>query len=262
MIHFYPLRMSMPAFLRTGTRPIPLMAALLRFPDRLVIVDTGLHGEPDLPRELARLGVSPEEVDLVVNTHVHPDHAGNNRLFTRAQVVVSRVDYEFARSYCHAIMDTADPVEVFRRYYPDVQDKQLEKEARQGQRLARQYWRDDLLGSPQRIRWIEDRPNLPDPAKLQPLPGHSPGHYGLRLDTSPSLLICGDALASRLFWKSRLRELTPRFNNAQHLASKQLLEQCDGLIMGGHDAPFCCRDGGYCTNDEILLNHSQRGDIK
>jgi len=260
VIRFYPLRMSMPPALWSGARPIPLMAALLRFPDQLVIVDTGLNGEPDLLRELARLGVNPEDVDLVVNTHVHPDHAGNNRLFTRAQVVVSRVDYEFARSYCHAIMDADDPVEVFRRYYPEVRENRLEKEARQGQWLALHYWRDDLLGSPQQIRWIEDQPNLPDPAKLQPLPGHSPGQYGLRLEANPSLLICGDALVSRLFWKSRLRELTPRYNEKQHVASKQLVEQCDGLIMGGHDAPFWCRDGRYCTDAEILLKLPQRGD--
>lgn len=250
----------MPAFLQTGVRPIPLMAALLRFPDQLVIVDTGLYGEPDLPHELARLGVSPEEVDLVVNTHVHPDHAGNNRLFTRAQVVVSRVDYQFARSYCYEIMNAADPVEVFRRYYPEVREDRLPKHARHAQWLARQYWRDDLLGRPERILWIEDQPILPYPAKLQPLPGHSPGHYGLRLDTHPSLLICGDALPSRLFWKSRLRESAPRYNNEQHSASKQLVEQCDGLIMGGHDAPFWCRDGRYCTHAEILLNQPQRGD--
>ncbi|HPN35252.1 MAG TPA: MBL fold metallo-hydrolase [bacterium] len=260
MIRFYPLHMSMPAFLQTGARPIPLMAALLHFPGQLVIVDTGFSGEPDLLHELDRLGVSPVDVDLVVNTHVHPDHAGNNRLFTRARVVVSRVDYEFAKSYCHAIMEAADPVKVFRRHYPEVREARLAKEAWQAQWLARQYWHDDLLGRADQIRWIEDRPNLPDAVRLQPLPGHSPGHYGVRLDTRPSLLICGDALASRLFWKSKLRELTPVFNNEQHSASKRLVEECDGLIMGGHDIPFWCQDGRYCTETEILLDQPQRGD--
>ncbi len=53
-----------------------------------VVVDTGLENEAEhILGEIAELGLSPEEVDLVINTHDHPDHCGNNRLFGRAQVL-------------------------------------------------------------------------------------------------------------------------------------------------------------------------------
>jgi N-acyl homoserine lactone hydrolase len=51
-----------------------------------MIVDTGLAGEEDLIMDrLARNGHVPEDIDLAVNTHMHPDHCGNNHLFTKAK---------------------------------------------------------------------------------------------------------------------------------------------------------------------------------
>lgn len=51
-----------------------------------MVVDTGLAGEVDLILDhLARNGLCPDDIDLVVNTHMHPDHCGNNHLFTKAK---------------------------------------------------------------------------------------------------------------------------------------------------------------------------------
>jgi len=48
---------------------------------RKIIVDTGQEGEAaQIKKALARLQLSPEDVDCVVNTHSHPDHCGNNHL--------------------------------------------------------------------------------------------------------------------------------------------------------------------------------------
>ncbi|HOO53675.1 MAG TPA: MBL fold metallo-hydrolase [Methanothrix sp.] len=64
---------------------------LILAPSKKIIVDTGLEDEADLiKKRLAELGLSPEEVDLVINTHDHADHCGNNRLFTRAQVLLGK----------------------------------------------------------------------------------------------------------------------------------------------------------------------------
>jgi N-acyl homoserine lactone hydrolase len=52
---------------------------------RKIIVDTGLEGEEELIiNALARRGLMPEHIDTVVNTHSHPDHCGNNYLFSQA----------------------------------------------------------------------------------------------------------------------------------------------------------------------------------
>ena len=92
---------------------------LIRDAGRVVLVETGagpklsekqkrnfgVDGPPRLLVELAARGVKPDEVTLVVNTHLHFDHAGGNtyrdgeRLlatFPRASYVVQRREWEDA----------------------------------------------------------------------------------------------------------------------------------------------------------------------
>lgn len=65
----------------------------------------GIHEPPALLGELGRRGVRPDEVTLVVNTHLHFDHCGGNthrdgdRLvatFPRASYVLQRTEWEDA----------------------------------------------------------------------------------------------------------------------------------------------------------------------
>lgn len=47
-----------------------------------IIVDTGLEGEDTIIIDsLAQNGLSPDDIYMVINTHSHPDHTGNNYLF-------------------------------------------------------------------------------------------------------------------------------------------------------------------------------------
>ncbi|MET7567869.1 MBL fold metallo-hydrolase [Streptomyces sp. NPDC005492] len=75
----------------TDRAVVALQTWVLRSAGRTVLVDTGVGngrerpGNPlfhmsrgDLPGQLARAGVRPEEVDVVVNTHIHGDHVGWN----------------------------------------------------------------------------------------------------------------------------------------------------------------------------------------
>jgi N-acyl homoserine lactone hydrolase len=53
---------------------------------RRIIVDTGLQGErAQIEDALSQRGLLPGDIDLVVNTHAHPDHTGNNHLFCNAR---------------------------------------------------------------------------------------------------------------------------------------------------------------------------------
>jgi glyoxylase-like metal-dependent hydrolase (beta-lactamase superfamily II) len=38
-------------------------------------------------KALADLGLEGSDIDIIVNTHSHPDHCANNRLFSRAKTV-------------------------------------------------------------------------------------------------------------------------------------------------------------------------------
>jgi glyoxylase-like metal-dependent hydrolase (beta-lactamase superfamily II) len=99
---------------------LAMNALLIRTEDRWILVETGagdkwdakrrdiyaIDSEPRLPDQLAARGVRPEQIDLVVNTHLHFDHCGwNTRMmngklvptFPNARYIVQRGELEHAR---------------------------------------------------------------------------------------------------------------------------------------------------------------------
>ncbi len=53
-----------------------------------IVVDTGLSGEEEqIIQALSDIGLSPLDVDMIINTHDHEDHCGGNHLFSRAKRV-------------------------------------------------------------------------------------------------------------------------------------------------------------------------------
>lgn len=55
---------------------------------RRMVADTGQVGEGEqILCALEELDLTPEDIDLIINTHSHPDHCGNNHLFTGAEVL-------------------------------------------------------------------------------------------------------------------------------------------------------------------------------
>lgn len=96
---------------------VAMQTWLLRSGGRTILVDTGVGNDKTRPAvdgwdhlnldylaNLARAGVRPEDVDLVVNTHLHVDHVGwNTRLiegtwvptFPNATYLMPKADFEF-----------------------------------------------------------------------------------------------------------------------------------------------------------------------
>lgn len=93
---------------------LPIWAFLLQGHGKNVLVDTGLDEDELIipasfteetnlvPRTLAENlqihGLSPDDIDIVINTHLHDDHCGNNRLFTSAQFYANREEIDFCRN--------------------------------------------------------------------------------------------------------------------------------------------------------------------
>lgn len=80
---------------------------LVRADGQTLLVDTGNGPERDgqLPQELLAAGVRPEEVNLVVFTHIHGDHTGwaidrgtGRPTFANARYLVARTDWDQSRS--------------------------------------------------------------------------------------------------------------------------------------------------------------------
>jgi N-acyl homoserine lactone hydrolase len=84
---------------------MPVYVHLIDHPDGRVLVDTGMTEiHPALAdfvvrvRPLDTQGLDPASIDLVVNTHLHADHCGGNRLFAGTPIHVQGDELEDARS--------------------------------------------------------------------------------------------------------------------------------------------------------------------
>lgn len=55
------------------------------------IIDTGLSSERQvLINALSEQNLAPNDINILINTHSHPDHTGNNELFENAKLVTHR----------------------------------------------------------------------------------------------------------------------------------------------------------------------------
>jgi N-acyl homoserine lactone hydrolase len=208
---------------------LPVSAYLLRLDGgRNVLVDTGMNRrhitdpqaawkgtamagalrpsmteEDDLERQLRLLGLRPDDIDFVVNTHLHFDHAGNNDLFTRATFLVQREHYAVA---------LGNPA------FPN------------------RYW--NLPG--RRFELLDGDARIFPGVEVVLTPGHAPGHQSVlvRLPRSGPFIICGDALYSKANidldnWSAQADPLTAR---ASGLRLLKLAEAESATLLFGHDA--------------------------
>jgi N-acyl homoserine lactone hydrolase len=97
----------------------PVHGFVVTYPDGAALVDTGVGGPPDLIRDwevvnitaadaLAGLGLVPGDIDLVINTHLHFDHCGQNAVFKHAAFYVQRAELDRCRRDSPALYDWFD----------------------------------------------------------------------------------------------------------------------------------------------------------
>jgi N-acyl homoserine lactone hydrolase len=105
---------------------LPIYVFAIMGGDQKILVDTGIEefiappdleertGFPVLPFEeaLETIGWKPEDVDIIIHTHLHNDHCENDVLCTNAKVYVQKAELDFFNN----------PHPIDHRYYPDVLD--------------------------------------------------------------------------------------------------------------------------------------------
>lgn len=107
---------------------------------RLVVVDTGFESgrsmtgrkfeDLEMPRAtLAKAGFRPEDVDIVVLTHLHFDHAGNFKAFPNARIVCQRREYELWKAAIAGIADTSPGKSLWALSSMDLEVLKLFEEA-------------------------------------------------------------------------------------------------------------------------------------
>ena len=128
--------------------PLAMRCLLVETPTALVLIDNGVGNKEDakfidiygiqnagtptvLEDSLRAVGFGPDDIDLVINTHLHFDHAGGNTLrtaageirlsFPRAEYVVQKGEFEWAHRRNERIQASYlpynfDPVEQAGRF--------------------------------------------------------------------------------------------------------------------------------------------------
>jgi 4-pyridoxolactonase len=90
----------------------PVFSVFIDHPEGKVLFDTGFEKgwvdrklpfekptqteEQRIENQLALIGVKPEEIDIVVNSHLHFDHCSNNNLFPQATFYFSKAELRHA----------------------------------------------------------------------------------------------------------------------------------------------------------------------
>jgi glyoxylase-like metal-dependent hydrolase (beta-lactamase superfamily II) len=127
-----------------------------------------------LPRHLRGIGVTPESIDLVFLTHLHPDHSNGlidaeaNPIFPDAQLFLHEREAEF-----------------WLRREPSATDTERVRRGTSNARRATAPYRS-------RMRTVGDGTVLPEIAAV-PLAGHTPGHTGWLIQSEGDrALIWGD----------------------------------------------------------------------
>ncbi len=153
-----------------------LKPLLVRTEKETIILDTGIgtlpakyqrfhevirSKEEELRYSLRKAGIQPGDVTLVVNTHLHFDHCGNNRLFPNAKFLVQTDEIRYA-------------------YYPDRFMKIS---------YLRSFFDQEAEYLPVRGRYVAE-----DGVELLPTPGHTIGHQSVVVRwKNRNLVYAGDA---------------------------------------------------------------------
>jgi len=216
-----------------GGTEVPVPFYLIRHPQGDVVVDGGnplavardprahwgrlaelfevhMTEEQHCAAQLRGLGIAPESVGHVVQTHLHIDHTGALGHFPGAEIVVHASELDSAR--------TVEPPHAHGYVREDFEQPGLDWRPVQGEL--------DLFGD--------------GTVRLLPTPGHSAGHVSLLLHlarTGP-VLLTADAVDNRAQWEGCE---PPRALHAAEDAERsrerlrELAQELDPLLVFGHD---------------------------
>ncbi|MEZ0214208.1 MAG: MBL fold metallo-hydrolase [Xanthobacteraceae bacterium] len=188
----------------TDHTSIHINCYLVRSGGRTILIDAGAGGFKQwggrLKTNLLLAGIHPSEIDAILLTHAHPDHVGGlmdasgEAVFPNAELVAHHREIAF--------------------WQDDGNLSRAPERARGNFLVARQTFD----GYRDRLRTLDGGEVLPGITAM-PLPGHTAGHTGYRLDSGDkSLLVWGDIVHFPQIQVPR-PEVSIAFDQDSHLAA-------------------------------------------
>lgn len=181
-----------------------------------VLFDTGL-GQGGLQRALAAAGVAPEDIDVVVITHMHPDHIGGLMkdgapAFANARYVMGATEYDFWSA--------------------------MEAGNRVGDLVAK-----NVTPLAEKTTFIDDGARVASGITAVAAHGHTPGHMCFMLDSGGRQLMLTADLANHYVWSFANPDWAVSFDSDKTAASqsrRQILRMLAGdrVPMIGYHMPF------------------------
>jgi glyoxylase-like metal-dependent hydrolase (beta-lactamase superfamily II) len=216
--------------------PMVLRCLLIRSAGKIIVVDTGL-GERVTPEvaaqqdfelarphgglldDLARHGVRPGDVDIVLLTHLHADHCGGSTVLREGQLVPAfpRAQYWIQR---HEWQDAHHTNERTRATY-----------------LGDNF---DPLEAAGRLRLIEGDTQVTDEVRTVITPGHTPAHQSVMVESEgQTLFFTGDMALwrwniERLAWVTAY-DLEPMVTIETKRRWQAWLAERQAVIVFDHD---------------------------
>lgn len=184
----------------------PVLIFYLEGGPRKIVVDAGVPaagedglvhgfplkggGEEGVRQALAKVGTTPEEIELLILTHLHFDHCAAAHLFRNARIVVQRREWETA----------FNPVPTARAVYDEALFRRLEHM--------------DLV-------LLEGDCEVAPGVRVLLLPGHTLGMQGLAVETTRgTVVLAGDLAYSYYNINPNLSEFTDLAGNKLTLTAR------------------------------------------
>ncbi len=134
----------------------------------------GTEGSGALLQNLAREGIRPEDVDIVVNTHLHFDHAGGN-----------------------TVIADGKPAPAFPRARYLIQKGEWQVAGRPNERTRTTYLAENFepLDDARQVELVEGEAEIIKGLRLLPAPGHTADHCIVEMDSGGELALYVGELA-------------------------------------------------------------------
>jgi glyoxylase-like metal-dependent hydrolase (beta-lactamase superfamily II) len=170
------------AYMPKGMVTVPFNPQLINTGGKLVLLDSGNGAavyEPTkgaagrLMQNLAAAGIDPKSIDMVIMSHLHPDHtngirnADNSMAFPNAEIMVPAVDWVFWTSEENAAK--AQSNEMMKNYFANVKKIYAGIESK----VTRYEWGKEVA------------PGITSIAA----PGHTPGHTAFAVASGGSKIL-------------------------------------------------------------------------